>query len=489
MEILEGALAFSVVMIIHATVVTGITEAWLRWRRKRQALLASALRQMILDLSKKKGAPPDDTSPPLFHPAEGDGGKPDAGWPDRLVDDLTFNDALGPIELYREPSDWSERVSAWTADLFGAVSYAALHPGAVRNPGKSVFPSKRQYLAETGKTLSDFAEGELKQGMKGRADADRLPHKYRVDQLTPEGFARRLGRNETCKEVFRHGRNCEAVLRAYLKYRALSQEKFRKYAAAAAIWFAMATALVFNIDAGRIFLYVMEDDTARKALIESAPEISAAYKDYLDQLSKTDDPLLKNELEEKIAAIRDLYGATLGKLDEEHSLPIGFDYFPHCAMVGALKEPPLKVPEKLWDEVWELFDKPEKAKEDAGCQKSEGEVQVLGVWFLNVLIAGFLIGLGGPFWYKVFDGLSRLSRMLGRGGGPAVDPELLGDNGDIVKGAAPKTDRDIVLEAVRAAQDERRLLGWDVDEAWLAAHPETVPAKAGAETPGNVPAA
>ncbi len=34
------------------------------------------------------------------------------------------------------------------------------------------------------------------------------------------------------------------------------------------------------------------------------------------------------------------------------------------------------------------------------------------LWFLNVLLAGFLIGLGGPFWYKVFTSLSHIVSVL-----------------------------------------------------------------------------
>jgi len=52
----------------------------------------------------------------------------------------------------------------------------------------------------------------------------------------------------------------------------------------------------------------------------------------------------------------------------------------------------------------------------------------LNVWFC-LLLGGFLIGLGAPFWYDAVTGLGNISQVVGGGAGlgaagaPAVAPD------------------------------------------------------------------
>jgi hypothetical protein len=45
--------------------------------------------------------------------------------------------------------------------------------------------------------------------------------------------------------------------------------------------------------------------------------------------------------------------------------------------------------------------------------------RALNVWFC-LLLGGFLIGLGAPFWYDAVTGLANLSKVIGGGSGGAA---------------------------------------------------------------------
>ncbi|WP_138465142.1 hypothetical protein [Poseidonocella sp. HB161398] len=373
MQILEGALAFSVVMIILATIVSGLTEAWLRSRRTRQAFLALALARMIRDVAA--GAVP--------RLAVAKRGERDS-WIPYLVDELTFNPVYGSLDELRRAKGGLARIGQWFADLLPVSHYAILldsQPAAA--------PS------------ADDAKLRLRNAM-------------RVDTLSPRGFAERFARLDAYGSQLATAAQWEVLVETYARYRLLSQERYRKKAQAVSILLAFLVALVFNIDAGRIFVHVMTDRSAREALIGASPDILASLAEKEAALAAARDggaPEAEiRQAETDLAELRRAVDENFRLLTEEAGLPIGFTYYPHC----------LIAPEINMIQQQISVDGGAAGPPDLSC--APGELREpwwsgLPIWFVNVAISGFLIGLGGPFWYKVFSGLSQLTQVLKRAGG------------------------------------------------------------------------
>lgn len=509
MEILEGAMAFSVVMIVLATVVTGITEAFLRLTRRRQAMLAQALEQMLDEMSrdavgkhlKRETIEADDDAPKsIWENGE-------IPWHPLLVDHLTMNDAVATLENRRVPEFWYQRwILAgrdWIVDLFKLVPFFSKAPELVI----CVVSAAMLYLLwkalgwpAVGLTIFVgvfwiFAYSRIK---SDGADISRwrISNRDRVDELSLTGFAERLVRVPPLKDRFdkmvdqageadeEENKEIKAFLgrmvAALQRYKALSSERFRKYAQMMAIWIAMVVAIVFNIDAGRIFLHVMTDEKARNALIENAPALTEDWNAYLEsRLEEAEESGDDNEVKRikaEIADLQETYAETLQPLVEDRTLPVGFDYFPHCRLKPVFASFQENDEEEFWKKLKEAWEKRkasglfnEDGTGDGHCEPSKDELRSMEVWFANALIAGVLIGLGGPFWYRVFDGLSRLSRTLGRkdaGNSELLSPSASetetgqkdGANGQ--KEGKTKSEADLAVEAaLKVIRDRKTMSG------------------------------
>ncbi len=71
----------------------------------------------------------------------------------------------------------------------------------------------------------------------------------------------------------------------------------------------------------------------------------------------------------------------------------------------------------------------------------------------SALIAGLLIGLGGPFWYRVFGGLSNLATLLRGAGQVWTNPEELSTRPKVRDEADDGLDAEVtrVADAIDAA--------------------------------------
>lgn len=175
--------------------------------------------------------------------------------------------------------------------------------------------------------------------------------------------------------------------RTYERYAAAASEQFRVRAHLWTTVVAIVFAFSVNIDAGRLFTHLMKDEGARNALIENAPEAKAENEAAAAALAKelTDSGVENaDEIVKRVSGI----SASVGELKEEFSLPIGAEYFPYCRL-------------KIEGTVLSFDSKNCTSEED----------RTLLTWFLFTLLAGMLIGLGGPFWYKVYTSLSQVASI------------------------------------------------------------------------------
>lgn len=375
MEILEGAAAFAVVMIVLSTIVTGIAEACLRLLAVRQNVLAAAIERLIVD---------------EIVPAVGTGLK-------------------GVLDLDRD----------------GRLSAADVE-------------ALKEKL-----TLSPLAEKTLKLPFV-RIPVGWIPFagmRFGIERITTYSLLQRLAKSALGDALAQYGRaelraRLTDIARTYERYAAAAAERFRykahRYSAIAAVIFAFGA----NVDAGRVFTYLMDDPGARQALFAQAEQAKAdndaALERFRAAAAAGAPPATLEEVSDRTAAL----SKALSDFSAEVRLPIGPSYFPYCgrslmAILGLAEDP---------------------AADGAGPGCVGGEDRSRIGWFLYTLLAGVLIGLGGPFWYKVYASLSRVigvARSLGAGG-EVIDEK----SADQPASRSALTEEDIVttFEIARAGR-------------------------------------
>lgn len=322
MELLEGVMAFAVVMIILSTIVTGIAEALIRLFATRQQVLADAVssffrNEVVPRLTAQIGSAYAGKSAP------------------EIVDALTREMVLNPLAATVEKKTEVGRYSWWRRLNHGIEKLSTY--------------SFLQRLAKTklGRELKDMAEAE------------------KMEVLTD-------------------------LSRTYERYVAASNEIFRKYAHVVTTCVAVLLCFGANIDAGRVFDHLMNSPDARASLVaqaETAATTNAEAVARLDELvgklnaGQQIDGLEAEEMKTLAADV----AKPLEGLIEKDQLPLGPSYYPYC----------------------EWLDRDCAAPADRN----------LFTWILNVLVAGALVSLGGPFWYRVFASLSSLTQSLRQMGG------------------------------------------------------------------------
>lgn len=335
MEILEGAAAFAVVMIVLSTIVTGISEAFLRLLAVRQIVLANAIERLIVD----EIVPSVKTELTGVLDADGDG---------RLC--------AGDVEMLKDK-----------------LSLSPLTVKALRIPFASM----------------------------------RFGH----ERITTYSLLQRIAKSELGDALAKSGRSelrakLTDIARTYERYAAAAAERFRykahRYTAIAAVLFAFGA----NIDAGRVFVYLMDDPGARQTLFSRAEEAKASNDAAVARLKAAQTGAEEAALDEVSDAIDGL-SDTLVAFRTDIRLPIGPSYYPYCG--SGLSE--------LTIFGWNL----DGVFAATGCAGNVDR-SYFG-WAAYTLLAGVLIGLGGPFWYRVYAALSRILSVARsvRAGGETID--------------------------------------------------------------------
>lgn len=334
MEILEGAAAFAVVMIVLSTIVTGISEAMLRLLAVRQAVLADAIERLIVD--EIVPSVKDKLTGVLDMDADGDLSGADV---DMLKEKLT----LSPL-----------------AEKTLKIPFATMRFGHERITTYSLL--QRIAKSELGDALAKAGRAELR------------------EKLTD-------------------------IARTYERYAAAAAERFRykahRYTAIAAVLFAFGA----NVDAGRVFVYLMDDPSVRAQLFAQAEQAKTDNDAAIERLRAAQTGEGEASLEEVSEAVDGL-ASSLAAYRTDLRLPIGPSYYPYCG--SGLSELTI-----FGFELDEVF----TATNCAG----NPDRSYFG-WAAYTLLAGVLIGLGGPFWYRVYSSLSRIIGMARSfGGGEVID--------------------------------------------------------------------
>ena len=368
MDYLEGVLAFAVVMILLATLASGIVEVLVRISALRALVLARMIEHFAhVELPKRVGKK-------LGKAIDG------------LVDDLTRS----PLA---QESGWLD----WLANK----------------------------------------AGELKILRSDRSAAWRANLK-RVDSLTVWAFLQRLARTPYGEEILRQGEEraleiLTDVTRTYERYAAASRELFRRRANTVALVGGIFMGPILNVNAPVLLDYLVANAAARDALVA---QIEPARAAYAAQQARTEAALAPRA--ESTPAPEGQAGAEDGATPEPGTQ--GSDAQqpePDASAASSdATESATNAEEQDLDEAFENLQR-NYAKLAAldlpilfDVYPSAGERRGTGgflLWLLGALLGGFLIGLGGPFWFRVVDSLTQVVQLLrGLSGKPresSVDPE------------------------------------------------------------------
>ncbi|WP_372742719.1 hypothetical protein [Neptunomonas sp.] len=362
MELLESAMAFAVVMMIFSTIVTGIVEAILKAFGTREEVLKKTIEALYEKVV----------------------------WP-RLSAGI---ERVSPQQL-----------ASTVDDGILAKSKAWLTRSSTN------LPTHKEKFVEA------LTENPVFEPSKNRFSAER---KSKIDSLSLLAFAERLGRTDVGKAIVAEGEAqvellVQDMVRSFDRFGRAASEVFRKKAQLTAICVAIPFAWFANIDASRLFVQLIENPSIRSSLIENADEEHKQNQAAVVRLDQLKNDIAKLQappntltptgpaptpgmLQQQLDDISKQVLESVEKM-ESQGLAIGWQYYPVCA----------------------------KGQKDAACDgrvgwmdkqgKEQGVFDIaltseFAVWLLMSSLAGVLIGFGGPFWFKVFSGLSQIFQVM-----------------------------------------------------------------------------
>ena len=276
-----------------------------------------------------------------------------------------------------------------------------------------IWPRLQARIAETAEAKKAARELFVRDmtgnpGKKGVFDGQKsvtrksLVHAQRIDNLTVLAFAERLGRSDVGRAILAEGEAQFELLvkdfvRTYDRFGRAAQEVYRKNANAAAILIGILLAFGGNIDAGRLLNTLVENPDLRTTLVADAASVAKANETAVKSLDVVQKLAAENKLpEDQADAIKKQTTDLIASLNtvKSRGLPVGWGYFPYCGGNEA-------TPQRMCD-----------AKTGRASMSPGTYLWEVVRWFLLTALAGFLIGLGGPFWFRVFTGLSQVAQML-----------------------------------------------------------------------------
>lgn len=238
------------------------------------------------------------------------------------------------------------------------------------------------------------------------------------ENLTTPQFVEQLSRSDVGKDIRKSIEQGEEALIEQLaaefeRYGDAAHDYFTRRARVISLFVAMIIALVVNVDAIRLFQALSHDsELAQKVTSQIDPDEWEAKYLAIREVSQGDAQKLEEVLIESRKKIREDM-----KLLSTMSLPIGHSFYPWCSSNGEIIEnqevknkPPI-VTKSHVDSRCEPFI--EKSGEDHFAALMTGSE--FWLWVLKALLAGLLIGLGAPFWFKTYRFLADFVPGVNRG--------------------------------------------------------------------------
>ncbi len=507
MDILAAASAFAVLMILFSTAVTSITETLLRISATRADVLAKSMLQFLKDdptihnsIKAWFDTLDEDYLRPALRTLYDDASKyvtaPDKGDLDQKITDFrkalkAFEKTVDRInsdastdadtktakrlEEYEKLDDDVKSAFAQLAESLEADLKAEARDVLLRNPAVTDATTR---LGKLGQWFQHATQGN---------------NRKRIDTLSSYSFLQRLASTDIGKKlaISAEEYTLRGLTMGFERYVAASQEVFRKRAHATTMVIAIIFVFVLNIDAFRLYGFLLNNPAARDSLVEDIDTIAAqnlatmrGYQAAVQDLENAaeadaarqpataggaasgggDETGQQDGVEDAVEDSVDLTQDVTGKPSKDgvpdaiqealtevrtvreqmerlgtmDNLPIGWNQFPNpqyaCLIPTPWKTAYRDMRENLrswWqkrrgitpatqtdkppppDGVNEFTKATPSSLEGAKTNPCD-EASFLNffTWFVNVLLAGFLIGLGGPFWYRFFTAISHIFQVL-----------------------------------------------------------------------------
>lgn len=270
-----------------------------------------------------------------------------------------------------------------------------------------IWPRLPNHLDEKKASTNDFVERmtctrflPVFKGVTGvKTYLYRAVNAKQLKSLTTLEFIERLAETPAGRglvsEAERRGRKyLETFLKdlasKYEDFGESATEYFKRRARLVSVLVAIGLAFSLNVNAIHVFKSFLVDKNARQAIIEQGNSVAAGLKEQeaaLQELIKAGGKDKKKNFEEIEKNVREL--RETAKTLAATGIPIGWETAP-------------------WNgPAWV-----EKENNDNKTLPDAGNVWLLLMWAGSVLLAGLLIGLGGPFWFDTFRKLSALTGIF-----------------------------------------------------------------------------
>ena len=297
---------------------------------------------------------------------------------------------------------------------------------------------------------------EKNNAIRDRVQPDKLA------SMTMMQFADRLADTDVGRAIARGGSEYveNAINDLALKFDRFSAATSRRFQDQARFWCVLASVLLAfaaNVDAIRLLQSLVHDQSLTDQVIakyggavsEGAqrPQDVAASLEGMARLR--DQQVISEEEFNNFKATLVSTQLKLGEL-RDTGLPVTFAAWPFCTDVADEKAKEKKPWDSTCEKVTESLVSWDGLKEVATrLWTSDGLA-----WFLSVLLAGALIGLGAPFWFDLARGLSRAVQIMGAAR-RKEDPEKAPSPAADAAVPPPRTPVEAFKVAIAAARPPR----------------------------------
>jgi hypothetical protein len=298
--------------------------------------------------------------------------------------------------------------------------------------------------------------------------------------MTMMEFADRLADTAVGKAIARGGSEyvdnaINDLAQKFERFGAASSQRFQDHARFWCVLTSILLAFVANVDAVRVFQELLNDGELTSGIIaqygaavEDGAQRPQDLKESLELMTELRDQKVIDDSDLK--AFQDNIATAQLKVTElrDTGLPITVEAWPFCTGVLGdtgrskradlnLATAPTAAPAKPADR---------KCAAITQVTSTKGVAEIAGrifsgagaIWFVSVVLAGVLIGLGAPFWFDLARGLTRSAQIMRAAGIGSKDEKKPTATVVVSKAGAsspPQTPVEAFKVAIAAAQPIR----------------------------------
>jgi hypothetical protein len=293
-------------------------------------------------------------------------------------------------------------------------------------------------------------------------------------------FADRLADTAVGKAIARGGPEfvdnaINDLAQKFERFGAASSQRFQDHARFWCVLTSILLAFAVNVDAVRVFQELLHDDQLTSGIIaqygaavEEGAQRPQDLKESLALMTQLRDQQVIDDSDLK--AFQDNIATTQLKLTElrDTGLPITIEAWPFCMGVLGDTGRSKRADSNLATTPTAAQAKPADRKCAAVTEVTsmQGVIEVAGrifssagaIWFVSVVLAGALIGLGAPFWFDLARGLTRSAQIMRSAGIGSKDEKKSAATLVVTKEGAsspPQTPAEAFRVAIAAAQPIR----------------------------------